>query len=611
MSPRCPLLLALLAGCAPTGDWTIKPGVEMVTVTGAEPDEPLTLYDGRTALLTVLADDMGQAHFAYVPESPITLDSGAGMVLPVENGAVVEPGRYRIRNDEAGTASAPFEVLSIDDLPDPSLYESQRVEGVYTSLLGEAGTDAADGFHYIEMRDGVLLSVLVRYPDPTLYGYGPYPTVVEYSGYSPSRPDRNSSGQQIANAMGYATVGVNMRGTGCSGGVFDVFNPAQHADGYDIIETVARQPWVLDGRVGMVGLSYPGISQLYVASTNPPSLAGVVPLSVIADAWEMQWPGGIYNSGFTRQWVGNRDSDASVGGSDWVTKRIEGGDAVCEENVRLSNQNIDFESFLRALEYRPIHADPRDLNLLVEQIEAPVFLGGAFQDEQTGALFAGMLDRFDASEGARFTIANGRHPDGYAPEMAYRWFEFLEFYVARRIPRLNAAVRLGAAPEFGSVYGMTDVAFEDDRFDDFGDDYAAALAAYEAEPRVRVLFEVGAEGSPTGAPESRFEARSRPGPARRPKRSRGTSMQTGSWLMSRAQWEPMSGPSMPRPVARPSSARLATRSWPRSGTSTGRTSPRARSSHTRRRPSRKTRFWPGPVSRSSGFEARRRTSPCR
>ena len=88
--------------------------------------------------------------------------------------------------------------------------------------------------------------------------------------------------------LGYATVSVNMRGTGCSGGVFDVFNRAQHADGYDIVETVARQSWVLNNQVGMVGLSYPNIATirwLYQSTIT----GAIVPLSTIADAWEMQW----------------------------------------------------------------------------------------------------------------------------------------------------------------------------------------------------------------------------------------------------------------------------------------------------------------------------------
>ena len=56
-----------------------------------------------------------------------------------------------------------------------------------------------------------------------------------------------------------------MRGSGCSGGVIDLFDYPTTADGYDIIEIVARQPWVLGDKVGMIGISFPGISQLFVA----------------------------------------------------------------------------------------------------------------------------------------------------------------------------------------------------------------------------------------------------------------------------------------------------------------------------------------------------------
>ena len=51
---------------------------------------------------------------------------------------------------------------------------------------------------------------------------------------------------------------MNIRGTGCSGGAFHFFEPLQSTDGYDVIETIAAQPWVAHGKVGMVGISYPG-----------------------------------------------------------------------------------------------------------------------------------------------------------------------------------------------------------------------------------------------------------------------------------------------------------------------------------------------------------------
>ena len=82
-----------------------------------------------------------------------------------------------------------------------------------------------------------------------------------------------------------------MRGTGCSGGAFDYFEPLQGLDGYDVIETVARQSWVLSHKVGMMGISYGGISQLFVAETRPPHLSAITPLSVIDDTADDALPG--------------------------------------------------------------------------------------------------------------------------------------------------------------------------------------------------------------------------------------------------------------------------------------------------------------------------------
>jgi predicted acyl esterase len=506
-------LLLACTGCQEPprpADFWISPGVESVTVLDAEPSAPLTLYDEEgTPLVTLIADGLGQAHFAYVPAEYRVLDPSNLDGQSLTDGTVVLPGAgYVIQDDTTDPPnwSGTFSVLALDDVPAANFYEQQTLYGVPYSPLTGYEWEQSSGYQYIEMRDGVLLSAMVRFPDSLIYGEGPHPTVVTYSGYAPSRPDRIDSGALIANALGYATVSVNMRGSGCSGGVFDVFNRAQHADGYDIIETVARQDWALHGQAGMVGLSYPGISQLYVASTRPPSLAAIVPLSTIADAWEMQWPGGIYNAGFTRQWVEQREQDSEQGGSSWVTERIADGDSQCEENLKLSAHSVDFEPFFRGLSMRPGTADDRDLNLLIEQIEAPVYYGGSFQDEQTGAQFGSMLDRFHNVAALKVQLSNGRHPDGYSPASVYRWFEFLEFYLAERIPELNSLVRSLGSSQFGSSFGLDEVTFEDDRFTDF-ESYDAALEAYEQEPTVRVLFESGAApDQPVGTPVARFEA---------------------------------------------------------------------------------------------------------
>ena len=492
--------------------WQVRAGVEQITVTGAAPGEPLTLYgERRTRLVTLLADAQGQAHFAYVPPEHATLQSGPDLEisgLDIVNGRVVEPGRYVIVDESAlpRLASAVVTVGGRDDVPDPALYEGQRLTGARLDILGNVapGSSLEEGFQYLEMRDGVKLSAMVRFPDEAFYGPGPWPTVVEYSGYSPSNPSSEEAGARLARAMGYATVSVNMRGSGCSGGVFDLFNPAQMADGYDTIEIVARQPWVTGGKVGMVGLSYSGISQLYTAATNPPHLAGVTAQSVIADPWMQAWPGGIYNSGFTQQWIRQRNQAAAPGGTSWVTRRIAAGDATCAAHQPLRTQTLDFEPLSHSLTTYNAPAAARDLRRLVPGIEAPVFVSGAFQDEQTGAQFTAMLDDFDNAEALRVNLWNGRHPDGYGPANVMSWFEFLELYVADRVPVLPPVLRVALPAVLADQFDLADVQLGPDRFAAYGSDLVAARAAYEAEKPVRVQFESGMGANEVGEPGGTF-----------------------------------------------------------------------------------------------------------
>jgi uncharacterized protein len=493
--------------------WQVRAGVEQITVTGAAPGQPLTLYGqhGRK-LVTLLADAHGQAHFAYLPPVHATLPSGPELdysQLDVAAGTVVEPGRYVVL-DESATPKLATEVMTVagrDDHPDPALYERQTLTGARLDILGSVkpGSSLEEGFQYLEMRDGVLLSAMVRFPDDALYGEGPWPTVIEYSGYSPSNPASEEPGVRIARAMGYATVSVNLRGSGCSGGVFDIFNPAQMADGYDVVEIVAGQDWVQGGKVGMVGLSYSGITQLYTAATNPPHLAAVTPQSVIADPWLQAWPGGIYNSGFTQQWVKERDAQAAPGGSNWVTERIEAGDSTCGGHQALRNQNPDFENLVRSLPTYTPAAATRDLRELVRGVEAPVFIAGAFQDEQTGPQFTALLDNFDSADVVRVNLWNGRHPDGYGPANVLRWFEFLELYVADRVPVLPPLLRAALPAVLADQFDVADVALEPDRFAEFGTDVEGARAAYEAEQPVRVIFESGLGANEVGEPGGTFE----------------------------------------------------------------------------------------------------------
>src|SRR5262249_1418660 len=141
----------------------------------------------------------------------------------------VKPGDgYRVR--AGGEESGSLTVL--DTRPAPPSTD------VYNQALPQ------DGYGYMTMRDGTKLAYYVHPPSdvsgalPTGYGPparppGPSPTLVEYSGYGYATPAGPTNGISIiANIMGFTVVDVNMRGTGCSGGAYDFFEPLQNIDGY-------------------------------------------------------------------------------------------------------------------------------------------------------------------------------------------------------------------------------------------------------------------------------------------------------------------------------------------------------------------------------------------
>jgi len=219
--------------------------------------------------------------------------------------------------------TAHFRVLSVNDTPPPSFYSSQHLQV---------------GLNYITMRDGIQLAATVRYPyDGTCSATAPCPTVIEYSGYDAAGPtdpipsllaealhttctdcgDPNllpdsatDVGAVLARVSGFATVSLQMRGTGCSGGAFDLFGYPSDYDAYDAVEIVAHQSWVANHKVGMVGISYSGLSEFPSAGTDPPGLAAIAPMSPTDDLFSTGYPGGIYNDGFAASWISSRIDDA-------------------------------------------------------------------------------------------------------------------------------------------------------------------------------------------------------------------------------------------------------------------------------------------------------------
>jgi hypothetical protein len=127
-----------------------------------------------------------------------------------------------------------------------------------------------------------------------------------------------------------------------------------------------------------------------------------------------------------------------------------------------------------------------------------------FTDEQTGGHCPDLAEHFTGTARKWFTFTNGVHVDSLDPATFTRWYDFLELYVARRAPSLSASVKTLAPTIYSAVMGINGVTLPDDPIQQ-EPSYAAALAAFQRLPSIRVLFDNGAGGATVGAPIPGFE----------------------------------------------------------------------------------------------------------
>jgi putative CocE/NonD family hydrolase len=234
---------------------------------------------------------------------------------------------------------------------------------------------------YIKVRDGVELSYTVIRPSQT----GRYPALLNFAGYTSGSDPGSSNAIPPADMVkaGYATIGVNVRGSGCSGGTFEVYDPRWATDGYDIVEWIARQSWSTR-RVGLWGGSFPGITQLMVAATRPPHLRAIEPLSTIGDTYrDVAFPGGIENIVFPHAWFGEQNGVAAEN----LPPAAQQGDAKCFANWSASTAQNPPASVPALFAEHPFddaywrgHAP----GSYVPRIAVPALFFTQWQDEQVG-----------------------------------------------------------------------------------------------------------------------------------------------------------------------------------------------------------------------------------
>jgi putative CocE/NonD family hydrolase len=259
---------------------------------------------------------------------------------------------------------------------------------------------------YLAMADGVRLRYTVVRP----VGGEALPTLFEYSGYDPgNNPDANYISQYVASGSGYNYIGVNLRGTGCSEGTFDFFQPQEAVDGAAVIKWITEQAWS-DGNVGMIGKSYPGITQLFVAEQNPPGLKAIAPGHFYSDAYrDVSRPGGIQNYGFASLWSFVAQPSYEFQDSPGL---VAAGDTDCGNGTTAPVRAAPTNPFVQLQEhpYDDALVKQRSPETHLDQLHVPMLATLAWQDEQLDSRGTGLLAQIDDLNAVRRTRGEAETP---------------------------------------------------------------------------------------------------------------------------------------------------------------------------------------------------------
>lgn len=282
-----------------------------------------------------------------------------------------------------------------------------------TSLGVVAPSQAAPSaeLHYFPVSDGEEIAVRVEYPSDYVAGTK-YPVLMTMEGYG-GAGSKNDSTFNGSRHDGYMLVSASLRGTGCSSGQLHLFSERSSLDGKEIIDKfLPSQSW-FNGKVGLFGHSYSGLTGYLIAAQTPDNLTAIAVSGLIDDFYRgILFMGGIANPGFPVLFgAGTRPASEHQGNAGLLMS-----DQRCRENYA-DHQGSNLVPLQGALDTYPnVFADPNQWmikNGLVAQtpgVRVPVQIGQQYQDEQTGPRGANVLWEHIAPDlPKRLVLSTGRH----------------------------------------------------------------------------------------------------------------------------------------------------------------------------------------------------------
>jgi putative CocE/NonD family hydrolase len=184
---------------------------------------------------------------------------------------------------------------------------------------------------WIPLSDGARLSARLWLPPQVVAE--PVPAVVEVSPYrhGDHTRRRDSVRHPYFAEHGYASLRIDLRGSGASDGVLDdEYSEREQEDVCEALAWVASQPWST-GSVGMIGLSWGGFAALQAAARRPAALKAVIVVCASADRYgaDVKYRGGSVLACELLPWSSTmlamsvRPPDPALAGKHWREMWLE------------------------------------------------------------------------------------------------------------------------------------------------------------------------------------------------------------------------------------------------------------------------------------------------
>lgn len=295
-------------------------------------------------------------------------------------------------------------------------------------LVPAAASAESAAFHelvYVTTPDGVEIATTVYYPkgfkdDPNRR----WPALFGMDGYGGALQPNDTT---FTSSDKYVVAYSSVRGTGCSGGKFELFSKQSADDGKFVIDHwIAQQPWS-NGRVGIYGHSYAGLTGFMVAARSPEHLEAVAVSGLIDDFYRgILYPGGVPNSGFPLAWgAGLRPFTEAEG-----NLQAQLSDDHCRANFA-EHQMSDYVppvdlvvgSYASPLATEESWSIQHALIRQLDGLKVPIQIGQQYQDEQTGPRGGHVLWQAIHGLPKRLVMSNGRHNPNDPTRTKAEWLD--------------------------------------------------------------------------------------------------------------------------------------------------------------------------------------------